>query len=146
LAHDMGVELVSVHRLHPEDYKPVKARYYHLLVDSIRKAAETAEKLGVEFSAPTYECAEVNAQIQECAVSSGKRYRCSFVLGNEVALTLDPLGNLRCDCQKYQYPIGNLAVETVDEIFSGELLRKLWVKMNEDDQRCCVTCPNALPA
>lgn len=136
LAKELGVNSVSTHKLHPDDYGSIEADYYLQIQDSQAEAYAVAEEMGISFSGQEYsigpEC--------EASVPTDDARACRFHLDRQLTMILSPDGKLHTPCRQIVMALGNLLTDESRKIFSSRNYRLLQYCVAHPNRKICPMC------
>lgn len=139
LAKDLGLDMVSTHKLSPDDFQYVDEDYLKVLREENEKAAILAKSIGISFTGQLYQSKEEFEASKQARLDSNHEKKCSFATAN-VGFVLNPQGNLLFSCQRFNVSVGNLTVSEFDEIIEGDAYKKLLQLFRTPEHAVCSTC------
>jgi glycosyltransferase involved in cell wall biosynthesis/sulfatase maturation enzyme AslB (radical SAM superfamily)/predicted SAM-dependent methyltransferase len=136
LAKELGIDSITTHKLAPDDIAFVDPDYFNILNKNISKAAELADKNGIEFSGQVYYTKEnyvatIENKIKKTCHHDNRKF---------LLFTIDCNGNITHQCKMIDKKLGCLFNNNIEEILAGEQFKSLTWSVKNPQPNICSNC------
>lgn len=138
LAGNLGVDVVTTHKLHPNDMGPIDDDYYSLISDYVCQAQEVADKNKVKYIANNYYTQAMFNETAKLWQAQKRSTLCSLKDGPAL-LRIDPSADVFTPCLRVPVRILNMSANTIDKIFEKKSFSYL-LKCYQKSSSICFKC------
>jgi MoaA/NifB/PqqE/SkfB family radical SAM enzyme len=138
MASNIGIDLVTTHKLHPNDMGPVDEDYYDMITEHINQAKETAKKYKIKFLSQNYYTHNMLQKEKKQWKGQNVSKLCGFK-DAPTLLRVDPLANVYTSCLRVPAKIGNMRMSSIDGLLKTKNYRYL-LKCYQRSSHICLKC------